>query len=100
MADWQNEHQRHVAQFPGDVRDAHKHSSNHREEVLNSGRCGCFHCCATFSPQSISEWTDEADDGQGQTALCPKCGIDSVIGENAGFDLSAAFLQKMRSFWF
>lgn len=100
MVDWQDEHQRRVARFPADVRDAHKHSSNHRAEVLGSARCGCFFCCSTFSPESIEEWTHEADDGVGQTALCPQCGIDSVIGENSGFDLSDAFLQRMRSFWF
>jgi hypothetical protein len=28
--DWQEEHNRRVAQFPDAIRNAHKHSSNHR----------------------------------------------------------------------
>src|SRR5215813_2702614 len=100
MTEWEDEVRRGLARLPADVRDAHKHSSNHRAEVLGSGRCGCFYCCSTFSPESIREWVHEADDGQGQTALCPRCGIDSVIGENSGFELSETFLRKMKSFWF
>jgi hypothetical protein len=98
-ADWQEAHRRRVALFPGGVQEAHKHASHHRAEVLSSGLCGCFYCCSTFPPQAITEWTDEAG-GEGQTALCPRCGIDSVLGDRAGFDLSPGFLQNMKSHWF
>lgn len=97
--EWQEDHRRRVAQLPDDVREAHNHSSNHRAELLDSALCGCFYCCTTFSPQDIEEWTDEAN-GEGQTALCPRCGIDSVLGDRAGFELSSTFLQRMKSFWF
>ncbi len=59
-----------------DLIAAHRHSSNHRQEIEASKVCGCFYCLAVFPPASIDEWCDE--DG---TALCPKCGIDSVIGD-------------------
>jgi hypothetical protein len=90
---------RRVAQMPAGVREAHEHASRHRAEVLRSGRCGCFYCCSTFPPQDITRWTDEVG-GEGQTALCPRCGIDSVLGDRSGFDLSPGFLQNMKSFWF
>ncbi len=87
--------------------DAHKHSSIHRDEVLSSALCGCFHCLATFGPADILDWVD-APVGQrdaniddcGQTALCPKCGIDSVIGDRSGYPLSTEFLRQMRDHWF
>jgi len=97
--DWQDAHGRWVAQLPADVQVAHTHASNHRAEVLASALCGCFYCCSTFPPQDIAKWTDELD-GQGQTALCPRCGIDSVLGDRGGFELSSTFLQRMKSFWF
>lgn len=62
--------------------------------------CGCFYCCSTFSPGAIKVWIDKNDQGVGTTALCPKCGIDSVIGDRAGFPVSPEFLEKMNEYWF
>jgi hypothetical protein len=92
-------HKRRVASFPDDVRQAHQHSINHRVEINNSNQCGCFYCCSIFTPNQIEDWTDEVN-GEGQTALCPSCGIDSVIGDSSGFEISKDFLGKMRSYWF
>ncbi len=38
--------------------EAHKHSINHREEILNSSLCGCFYCLKIFQPSKIVEWAD------------------------------------------
>ena len=89
-----------MAAFPADVRDAHRHSSQHREELLRSMTSGCFHCCSVFSPQSISEWVDEDASGTGQTAMCPECGIDAVLGDASGFSIEHPFLVKMKGYWF
>jgi hypothetical protein len=97
---WEIDHKKRVAAFPSDVRDAHARSSNHRDKIVSSKFCGCFHCGSTFPPADIVEWIDEGPDGKGQTAMCPKCGIDSVIGDKSGFDLSAAFLARMKAHWF
>jgi hypothetical protein len=78
---------------------AHKHCSYHREEVMRSKVCGCFYCLAVFNPTEILDWIDEKND-IGQTALCPKCGIDSVIGSESGFPISKEFLEKMQQYWF
>lgn len=75
---------------------AHNHSSGHRQELEASAVCGCFYCLATFAPSEIAEWVDEDD----QTALCPKCGIDSVIGSAAGYPIATEFLRRMRAYWF
>jgi hypothetical protein len=32
--------------------------------------------------------------------MCPKCGIDSVIGNRSGYPIDKAFLEAMRSHWF
>lgn len=75
---------------------AHTHSSKNREELLNSQKCGCFYCLEIFPPSEITEWLAE---GVG-TALCPYCGIDSVIGDNAGYPLTKNFLKEMHLHWF
>jgi len=83
---------------PGYIR-AHTHSMHNRDELLSGERCGCFYCVAIFSPEEVKEWVDE-EKGIGQTALCPKCGIDAVIGSKAGYPVTAEFLGIMKTHWF
>ena len=80
----------------GYLLDAHKHTTRHRAELHGSAQAGCFYCCSIFSSDSIEYWTDDDT-----TALCPKCDIDSVIGEASGFPVTdKAFLKEMNEFWF
>jgi hypothetical protein len=74
---------------------AHKHCSKHRKELEASTTCGCFHCLAEFPYSAIQQWTDNE-----QTALCPKCEIDSVIGDASGFPVDRQFLTWMNEHWF
>jgi hypothetical protein len=75
---------------------AHRHSANHRAELEQSDMCGCFHCRNTFKAAKVDEWIDEDS-----TALCPHCGIDSVIGSASGFPVcEEKFLQAMYKRWF
>ena len=83
------------ASMPKDVVTAHGHSTFNREEINNSIECACFFCLKTFKPQEIKEWIEESD-----TALCPKCGVDSVLGDKSGFPLTTEFLEAMHKSWF
>ncbi|MBM7406766.1 hypothetical protein EDF69_002332 [Sphingomonas sp. JUb134] len=76
---------------------AHRHSSNHRAELGRSDLCGCFYCQATFTAASI----DEGVEHEGGTALCPQCGVDSVIGSASGYPVGDKyFLGSMHDRWF
>ena len=86
---------RATAKMPTDIREAHQHSSNHRQEVLLSKQCGCFYCFKVFTPSRIEDWVDDS-----QCALCPGCGIDAVIGDKAGYPLTKEFLSEMHKYWF
>lgn len=77
---------------------AYKHASNHRDEVLASSPCGCFCCRRVYAPGEIKDWVDEHG-GSGMTALCPRCGIDSVIGFASGFPIMVDFLARMKRHW-
>jgi hypothetical protein len=35
-----------------------------------------------------------------ETALCPKCGGESVIGDKAGYEINVKFLGEMNEAWF
>lgn len=82
---------------------AHHASANHRDQLLASESCGCFHCLAIYPPSQIREWADppsSSDPRLGRTALCARCGIDAVIGSAAGYPITRAFLEAMRARWF
>lgn len=80
----------------GPLIEAHEHSSNHRAELEASGTAGCFYCCQSYSPSLVVEWIDDET-----TAMCPKCGIDSVIGDASGYPVASRdFLEQMKAVWF
>nr|WP_316628806.1 cytoplasmic protein [uncultured Brevundimonas sp.] len=78
------------------LKQAHSYSSQHRKQLESSSLCGCFYCETNFEPARIEEWIDDED-----TALCPNCGIDSVIGDASGVTVKDAdFMRRMHNFWF
>ena len=70
-------------------------------DLESNKKCGCFHCKEIFSSTKITEWLkdDNPIDMYG-TAVCPKCGIDSVIGESSGYPITTEFLRGMQEHWF
>jgi hypothetical protein len=79
----------------GDHVLAHRHCKNHPAELDCSEFCGCFYCFAIYPPSRINQWID-----QEQTALCPECEIDSVIGSASGFPITKEFLERIDAQWF
>ncbi len=72
---------------------AHQNCRHNRTLLRKSDLCGCYQCGEIFKPSVLQpeDWTDG-----GETALCPHCGMDSVIGDAAGFPISDAFLREMK----
>ncbi len=79
-----------------DIKKAHDFSINNREELQKDTLCGCFYCCEIFTPGKITEWIEDTKG----TAICPFCGIDSVIGKYSGFPITPEFLGEMKKEWF
>lgn len=73
----------------------HKTSIFHKKDVENSSLCGCFHCSKIFNPRKIVEWTDN-----GETAICPYCGIDSVIPNVKNNTETKEVLNMMLKYYF
>jgi len=80
-----------------DFIEAHKYSSYNMASLKKDELCGCFYCLKVFNPNEITEWTDEES---GETAICPYCGIDSVIGKYSGYPITEEFLGAMKKHWF
>ena len=84
-----------------DTGRAHFFSSRHRASLMQSARAGCFDCLAIFDPSEIRDWIEDPpfrDRPAGETALCPRCGMDAVLAD-ADVPLSAGFLARMKARW-
>ena len=81
-----------------DYVQAHLYSGANKDYLLKDSKCGCFYCLKIFDPKEITDWCYYASDED--TAICPYCGIDSIIGESSGFPITEEFLKKMHNYWF
>ena len=81
--------------------DARKHSVNNWGDLSRSTLCGCYHCGNIFLSNSISEWigmdSRSMDDA---TAICPFCGMNTVIAKSSSYPLQKDFLEHMNRYWF
>lgn len=95
---------------PGDLWKPHGHCARNRDEIARSETCGCFYCLEVFPPMDVRDWIDVNGHEEGPprrgdrtpaTALCPRCGIDSVLGSASGFPVDdPEFLRRMHERWF
>ena len=76
----------------------HKHSIYNEEEVLKSKKCGCFYCGNIYIPMDVRDYMAERN-GQ-KTAWCPFCGIDAVIGDASGYEITEELLKEMNEVFF
>jgi hypothetical protein len=73
---------------------AHKFCTGNKVSIEQGKSCGCFYCLNIFPANEVIDYIEPED-----TAICPYCGIDSVIcDKDINFD--KAFLTKMKSYWF
>jgi hypothetical protein len=82
----------------------HHFCTSNRPLLEQSASAGCLCCGASFAPAEIMEWVPELDpvtqQPVGETASCPRCGIDSVLPSAAPVMLNAHMLAAMQSYWF
>jgi uncharacterized paraquat-inducible protein A len=70
-------------------------SMKNKQELQKHKICGCYSCTEIYTPQEIIEFVDND-----QTALCPKCHIDSVLPDNIGFPITKENLEILRRIYF
>ena len=56
------------------MNDDFSKQSIYNKESLQSGEFSCYHCRRYGKVSEINTWVDS-----GKTAICPMCGIDSVV---------------------
>ena len=69
-----------------------KHAEDNEIEIVQSKKCGCYFCRQVYDARNVQEWID---DERGVTALCPECGMDAVIGDASGVEISKPLMKEM-----
>lgn len=77
------------------LKKLHAYSSHNRELVERARQCHCFYCRATVESSEITDFTD-----QGQTAICPRCGVDAILPDSIEESLDANTIAEMNKYWF
>lgn len=82
-----------------------KFNKKHKEDLKNSVFAGCYYCCIIFSADSVEEWVSsyskrgEHHLAVKDCAICPNCGIDSVLPDSK-VSLTTEMLKEMCQYWF
>lgn len=66
-------------------------------QITRAKKCGCFYCNTIFDAEEICTWLV---DGDGETAECPYCHIDSVIPETEEIKVTYELLAEMNRYAF
>jgi hypothetical protein len=72
----------------------HRHARANRMELEASEVCGCIACERIYFPSEIVRWVNE------ETALCPHCGADAVVGSASGIPIMPGVLRRAHERWF
>lgn len=72
----------------------HRHTRANRMELEASEACGCIACERIYFPSEIVRWID------GETAVCPHCGTDAVVGSASGIPIISGVLRRAHERWF
>ena len=72
----------------------HAYCSHNKELIVTSKKCYCFYCKEKFDSTEVSKYIDN-----GQTAICPKCGVDTVLPDNIE-GINDRVIDEMNKYWF
>lgn len=73
----------------------HAYSSHNRELVARSRKCYCFYCQSVSEAEQVTRYFEDE-----QTALCPNCGIDSILPDGIDEPLDESIISQMHDYWF
>ncbi len=73
----------------------HAYRSHNKDLIAKSEKCYCFYCKSVIKSSEIERYLDKEP-----TALCPKCGIDSIIPDAINEAVDESIISKMHEYWF
>lgn len=67
-----------------------------RENINPTHKVACYYCLEEYLAEGIKQFTG----GYGHSAICPKCGIDSVVHRDRFYTYAALRAKHVKSFHF
>ena len=77
------------------LKKLHAYSSHNRDFITTANKCYCFYCKAIVDRYKRNDYTDD-----GQTALCPKCGMGALLPDSIEESLDEQLVSEMNEYWF
>jgi NAD-dependent SIR2 family protein deacetylase len=77
------------------IKNAIKYATSNEQDLRNSDQAGCYYCKKIYLASDVTEFIEDE-----RTALCPKCGIDSVLPSNSSIKLTPKNLAELNKYWF
>lgn len=77
------------------IEAAYAHTIRNRAELLKSHNCCCIDCRHIFPSEEVVDWIDD-----GQTAMCPYCDTDAVIGDASRYQFTEDFINPLHNEYF
>lgn len=81
-----------------EIENIYQQSYANEEQIRHSTQCGCFFCESLFDSATVIDFCQE--DGDKRTALCPHCGMDTVIGDSTGISITPELLHQLNQQYF
>ncbi len=77
------------------LKKLHTYSSNNKLLIDKANKCYCFYCKEIFDARDVNYYLENEN-----TALCPKCMVDSVLPDNIDEALNEEIIEEMNKYWF
>lgn len=71
------------------------YATANRDKLKISKYAACYYCKQIYPASEVVEFCDSET-----TALCPKCGIDSVLSDQSPYEFKIEVLEELNQFWF
>jgi hypothetical protein len=75
-----------------ELKELHKKCYLNIDALASCSEAGCFYCQRIIDPTTVEKWVDKGF----ATAICPRCGIDSLLPGVTDPDV----LKEMYVRWF
>lgn len=77
------------------LRMAIKFATSNKVSLAKSEYAACYFCMEIYPAKEVIDFLATED-----TALCPRCGIDSVLPDQSPYELTKENLLELHKFWF
>lgn len=71
------------------------HTRNNEIEMLHSKKAGCLFCGHIIDARKVNKWTSDLSS---PSAICPRCGMNMILGDASGHDISRTKIDEIQEF--